>query len=108
MDRHIPGSIARLAELESTVKWVITMQGANGTLGIPMTPGGERATRIASLLQWGALRLGGDTAGAARAALAKWVSYITTNQGEPQSGSWYVVASGWVASIGLQVVLRAQ
>ena len=46
-----------------------------------MTPGGERATRIASLLQWAALRLDGDVATAAQAALERWVDYIVSEQG---------------------------
>ena len=57
------------------------MQATNGSLGIPMTPGGERATRIASLLQWAALRLDGDVATAAQTALERWVDYIVSEQG---------------------------
>jgi hypothetical protein len=56
-DRHIPGSINILQDLNTTIGWVRTLQDQNGSLGIPMTPGGERATRIVSLLQWGQDRL---------------------------------------------------
>jgi hypothetical protein len=34
----------------------------------------------------GALRLDGDVAAAAKAALAKWVSYITTKEGAWETG----------------------
>lgn len=67
--------------MNNTVQWVISMQATNGSLGVPMTPGGERATRIASLLQWAALRLDGDVATAAQAALERWVDYIVSEQG---------------------------
>lgn len=63
------------------------MQAPNGSLGVPMTPGGERATRIASLLQWGALRLKDrKVAALASKALAKWVGYITSKQGAWETG----------------------
>ena len=86
VDRHIPGALSRLKALDSTVQWVISMQLTNGSLGIPMTPGGERATRTASLLQWAALRLESDTAAKAKAALAKWVAYITSERGGWETG----------------------
>ena len=48
VDRHIPGSLATLKQLSNTISWVLSLQEVNGSLGAPMTPGGERATRIAS------------------------------------------------------------
>ena len=74
------------------------MQAANGSLGVPMTPGGERATRIASLLQWGASRLKDrEVAAAAAKALAKWVVYITSEQGAWETGvQVYGLPTGFV------------
>eukprot|EP01051_Picozoa_sp_SAG22_P015920 SAG22_NODE_2155_length_2920_cov_51.291741_3_plen_199_part_00 len=80
-DRHIPGAGGPLQALASTVRWVISMQAQNGSLGVPMTPGGERATRIVSLLQWAALRLDDKAvAAAAVQALDKWEKYILSEK----------------------------
>ena len=65
------------------------MQEVNGSLGIPMTPGGERATRIASLLQWGQMRLGKTDPGAAVLAkdgVDKWITYILDGKGAWETG----------------------
>eukprot|EP01047_Picozoa_sp_COSAG01_P030718 COSAG01_NODE_2148_length_8299_cov_283.948177_11_plen_181_part_00 len=87
VDRHVPGALTRLRALNSTVQWVATMQLANGSLGIPMTPGGERATRTASLLQWATLRLAEDSvATQAQASLTRWVDYITSAEGALETG----------------------
>ncbi len=98
VDRHVPGAIARLQALNTTVTWVISMQAPNGSLGIPMTPGGERATRIASLLQWGALRLKDrKVAASAAKALEKWVDYILTEHGAWETGvNIYGLPTGFV------------
>ena len=74
------------------------MQAPNGSLGIPMTPGGERATRIASLLQWGGLRLKDrEVAAAATAALSKWIDYITSEHGAWETGvAVYGLPTGFV------------
>ena len=62
-----------------------------------MTPGGERATRFASLLQRGALRLDGNISVAAKAAVSKWVSYITSPHGSWETGvNIYGLPTGFV------------
>lgn len=99
VDRHVPGSTDALAALNTTVRWVLSMQAHNGSLGVPMTPGGERATRIASLLQWASLRLDLDpaTAAAASRGVDAWVDYILTERGAWETGVMvYGLPTGFV------------
>ena len=86
-----------LRDLNTTVDWVRTMQDKNGSLGVPMTPGGERATRIASLLQWAQLRLDPTTASHAEAGVDMWVDYILSEKGAWETGVMvYGLPTGFV------------
>jgi hypothetical protein len=90
--------LATLKQLTNTISWVLSLQEVNGSLGAPMTPGGERATRIASLLQWAALRLEPHPIAArAQQGLDKWVDYILTEQGAWETGlNVYGLPTGFV------------